>query len=66
MKELQNPPSDCKEAYESVKELYSAYLEFTGMVIDPSGSLQSFSNDFNSADSEITKCYNAAKTYLNY
>ncbi len=64
MKALQNPPEEYVEAYESIKEFYDAYLDFTGLVIDPSGSLQTFSNNFNNADTETVNCYKAMKIYV--
>jgi RNA polymerase subunit RPABC4/transcription elongation factor Spt4 len=64
MKSLQNPPEEYKEAYETIKNLYTAYLDLTGIVINPSGSLQTFSNNFNNADQETLNCYNAMKLYV--
>jgi hypothetical protein len=64
MKELQNPPEEYTEAYSSIKEFYDAYLELTGLVTNPSGSLQTFSSDFNNAVSETAKCYKAMDIYI--
>lgn len=64
MKSLQNPPEEYEEAYETIKEFYNAYLNLTGLVIDPSGSLQTFSNNFNNADTETVNCYKAMKLYI--
>lgn len=65
MKSLQNPPEKYEEAYSSIKALYDAYLDLTGLVVDPSGSFQTFSNDFNDADSAVLKCYKAMDMYIN-
>ena len=51
MEQLKNPPAGYEEAYEALKEYYSAYLELTNMATNPSGSLQSYSSNFNEADS---------------
>lgn len=64
MKLLQNPPEEYTEAYEAIKDLYAAYLDLTGLAISPSGSLQTFSNNFNNADQETLNCYNAMKLYV--
>lgn len=64
MKEMQNPPSEYEDDYEALKEMYDAYNDFVNLVIDPSGSLQTFSSNFNDADSEMLKTYNAMEMYL--
>ena len=64
MKNLQNPPEEYKEAYESIKKLYDSYLELTNLAVNPTGSLQTFSNNFNTADSETLQNYEAMKLYL--
>jgi hypothetical protein len=64
MKELKDPPEECEEMYESLKEYYDAYLMLTNLAIDPTGSLTSFSSSFNDADSEVLNCYNALKIYI--
>lgn len=64
MKELKNPPEEYEDAYEAVSELYDAYLTLTNLVVNPTGSLQTFSDDFNDADSEALKCFNAVSIYL--
>ena len=64
MKELKNPPEEYEDAYEAVSELYDAYLTLTNLVVNPTGNLQTFSDDFNDADSEALKCFNAVSIYL--
>lgn len=64
MRDLTNPPEEYEEAYEALRELYSAYTDLTNMVINPSGSLQTFSQNFNSADSEFANCYDEMKLYI--
>lgn len=65
MKELKNPPEEYKDAYEAISKLYDAYLSFTNIVTNPSGNLQTFSSNFNDADTETLNCYNAMQLYLN-
>lgn len=64
MKKLKNPPEEYKDAYASISELYNAYLTFTNLVISPTGSLKTFSDDFNTADNDTLNCYNAMEIYL--
>lgn len=64
MKKLKNPPKDYKDAYESLSKMYDAYISLTNLVTDPTGSLQTFSQNFSDADSETVNCYNALEMYL--
>ena len=64
MKQMSDPPEEYEEAYEDLKELYDAYLELTNMVINPVGSLKTFSEDFNDADTETAKCLSRMQMYL--
>lgn len=64
MKDLKNPPEGFEDAYSAVKDCYDIYLSFTNMVINPSGSLQTFSSNFNDADTSFVNKYNALKLYL--
>ena len=64
MKKLKNPPEEYKDAYESLSKLYDAYISLTNLAIDPTGSLQTYSQNFNDADNETLNCYNALKMYL--
>ena len=64
MKDLQNPPEGFEEAYDAIKDFYRAYTSFTNLVIDPSGSLTTFSQNFNDADSDAVNCFNAMNLYL--
>lgn len=64
MKKLKNPPEEYKDAYESLSKLYDAYISLTNLATDPTGSLQTYSQNFNDADNETLNCYNALKMYL--
>ncbi|MCB6622289.1 zinc ribbon domain-containing protein [Mediterraneibacter sp. 210702-DFI.5.30] len=64
MKKLKNPPEEYKDAYEALSKLYDAYISLTNLATDPTGSLQTFSKNFNDADNETLNCYNALKMYL--
>ena len=64
IKKLKNPPEEYKDAYESISKLYDAYLSLTNLATDPTGNLQTYSQNFNDADNETLNCYNALKMYL--
>lgn len=64
MKELQNPQEEYKTAYKFLVQCYDAYLTFTNMAINPNGSLNTFSDDFDDADTEFLHCYDTMKIYL--
>ena len=64
MKDLKNPPEEYEEAYEAVKELYDAYKQLTNLATNPSGNLRSFSDNFNSADTQTVNCYEALQMYI--
>ena len=66
MKNMKNPPEEWKDAYDDLKDYYEEYLNFTNLVISPSGSLTSFSSSFNDADSKTLNMYNKMKTYLDF
>lgn len=65
MKKLKNPPKEYEEAYSVLKTYYDNYLALTKMVINPTGSLQSFSDEFNDADTATANSYEKMKLYLN-
>ena len=50
MKELNNPPPKYKEAYKNLIVFYNEYIDFSNIVINPEGSLQSFTEKFNEKD----------------
>ena len=66
MKDMKNPPEEWEDAYSDLKEYYDAYLTFTNLCINPSGSLQTFSTNFNDADTNALNGYNKIKVYLDY
>lgn len=62
--QLKNPPEEYKAAYEALSECYDAYRTFTNMAINPTGSLNTFSADFDAADTEFIHCYHVMEFYL--
>ena len=64
MKMLQNPPEEYEEAYAALKELYDAYINLTNHVIQCNGSLNSFTDTFNTYISEFLKCFDNVSLYV--
>ena len=64
MKELRNPPKEYEEAYSVLKAYYDNYLKMTQLVVNPKGSLQSFAEDFNKADTDTANSYEEMKLYI--
>lgn len=60
LKELENPPKDWEDAYNTLEDLVDAYLSFADMAIDPSGNLTSFTEKYNELDDEIASLYKKA------
>lgn len=64
MKDLKNPPSEWEEAYNAVSDLYDAYIELTNLALDPSGSYDTFSSNFATADKNVSNAYSKMEQYL--
>ncbi len=64
MKKLKNPPKKYEEAYAELKIYYDNYIKMTKSVISPTGSLQTFSEDFNTYDTDTANSFEKMKLYL--
>lgn len=64
MKGMLNPPDGFDNAFRALENLYNSYIKFTDVVLNCSGSLESFSNDFSAADTDILQQYHAAELYV--
>ncbi len=64
VKSMASPPEEYEDAYTSLKEYYDAYLRLTNLVTNPTGSLQTFSSNFNEADTSFANCYSKMKIYV--
>lgn len=64
MKKLKNPPRKYEEAYSVLTIYYDNYLKMTKSVISPTGSLNTFSEDFNTYDEDTVNAYEKMKLYL--
>lgn len=62
--QLKNPPDEYQAAYESLSEYYDAYLTFTSLAINATGSLNTFTAEFDAIDAECLHCYQVMQFYL--
>ena len=65
MNKMKNPPKEYAEAYDTLKTLYDDYLSLTNMVVNPSGSYETFSKSFTEADTLTAKDYKKIAAYIN-
>lgn len=64
MKKLKKPPKEYEEAYVVLKTYYDNYIKMTNLVIRSTGSLQTFSENFNTYDSDTVNSFEKMKLYL--
>ncbi|MAT41388.1 MAG: hypothetical protein CL609_03530 [Anaerolineaceae bacterium] len=64
MKVLQNPPEGLENCYDTVTELYSVYKGLTDLAINPSGSLQSFSDNKSQKIDKFLELFNRLNTQI--
>lgn len=64
MKEIQNPPNGLEKSYETVTELYAAYLGLTDLAINPKGNLTSFSESKTSKIDKFLELYKKLETQI--
>ncbi len=64
MKKLNNPPQKYEDAYTVLKTFYDNYIKLTNLIINPTGSLQTFSNDFDAYDTAVADSFEEMKLFL--
>ncbi len=64
MGELLSPPEKYEDAYEEIQSLYEAYLKLADLAITANGSLNSFTDDSNSAISDFSHDYQIIQQYI--
>ncbi|SHJ67703.1 zinc ribbon domain-containing protein [Pseudobutyrivibrio xylanivorans] len=64
MRELQNPPKGCSQMHDAFMDFYDAYYELVNCALDPTGNLESYSNDFSDADEDSAKYFDKLKVYF--
>ncbi len=64
MKVLKEPPKKYEESYSVLKEYYENYIKLTNLALNATGSYNSFSEDFNTYDTETVNAYQKMKLYM--
>lgn len=64
MKQLRNPTAEYEDAYDALSDLYDSYNELLELALSPTGSLTTFTSNFNDADSEFMSKYKKVQVYL--
>lgn len=64
MEELKDPPEKYEKCYDVALELYGKYNAITNMALDPTGSYETFTDDFSDVDSELLEIYNKYTTMI--
>ncbi|MZP30886.1 hypothetical protein GTO91_14295 [Heliobacterium undosum] len=57
IKSLDAPPEKYKQSYNAIMDLYSDYDQYINLAINPTGSLQSYSNETRDLNTKISKKY---------
>ena len=66
MSSLKNPPEEYEDAYYTITVLYKNYASFADLVINPKGSLESFTEEFKKYDAAIVKDFEALLILADY
>lgn len=64
MAQLKSPSDEFREVYEEMNELYDVYYDLTALALNPTGSLQTYSNNFAEYDSEFSKQYDKVERLI--
>lgn len=64
MRNLQNPPDDLASCFETVEAMYDTYSNFTSLAVSPSGSLNSYSENFRTYDNDFMRYYDKLETQI--
>jgi len=64
MKKMQTPPKGLENCYSTVTELYSTYKGLTDLALNPSGNLQSFTDNKSEKIDKFLELYNKLETQI--
>ena len=64
MRDLQNPPEELDNCYETLSDLYESYQALTDLAISPSGNYSSFSENKTNAVSSFMSAYEKLDTQI--
>lgn len=64
MKKLKNPPDEYQDAYDDLKKYYNDFISFTDLALNPTGSLTTYTDSYNSLDSKVSSDHKSFQIYL--
>ncbi len=64
MKLMLEPPQGFENAFKALEGMYNSYIQFTNIVLRCDGSYNSFSEDFASADEDLSQKYHGTELYV--
>jgi len=64
IEKLQNPPDGLETCYSTATDMYTAFLSYTNLAINPSGSLQTFNQDRGSKTDNFLDLYNKLEAQI--
>ena len=64
MRELSDPPEKYKDDFSNLRILYSAYVEFSDIVLNPRGNYQMFTLKYNEAREKVLNSYYPLSMYM--
>ena len=64
MRSVQNPPTELRDTYNALNDLFDAYGKLIDLAIYPSGSLQTYNNTKNAAVSDFSSAYRLLETRI--
>ncbi|NLE89804.1 MAG: zinc-ribbon domain-containing protein [Dehalococcoidales bacterium] len=64
IEKLQNPPAGLEACYATATDMYAAFLSYSNLAINPSGSLQSFNQDRRSKTDNFMDLYNKLEAQI--
>ena len=65
IKLLSSPSEKYKEPYNDLKDYYASYVTLINLVSDPDGSLNSYTESYNDAKSDVESNYSPLEMYVN-
>lgn len=65
MQGLKNPPEKYEDAYDAIESVYNSYIEFTQLIINPTGSYNSYDDDYTNTKADLLQRITKVEAYVN-
>ena len=63
-RKLNDPPKKYADTYSEIRKAYNSYITLSNLAINPSGTILSYTTDFNDADNELGKQLQIVYSYI--